>query len=74
FPDHVPTGTYLVEVYLFRNGQVASAEIVPLNISKIGVGAEIFDFAHNLPPLYGLVAGVLAVAAGWAASAAFRRI
>ncbi|HCX13774.1 MAG TPA: hypothetical protein DGZ24_00495 [Rhodospirillaceae bacterium] len=74
FPAHVPTGTYLVEVYLFRDGQVTSAEIVPLNISKIGVGADIYDFAHNLAFLYGLMAVILAIAAGWAASAAFRRV
>ncbi len=74
FPAHVPTGTYLVEVYLFRHGQVASAEIVPLVISKVGIGADIYDFAHDLAPLYGLMAVLLATAAGWAASAAFRRI
>lgn len=74
FPANVPTGTYLVEVYLFREGQVAAAEIVPLNISKIGVGADIYDFAHNLAPLYGLLAVLLAASAGWAASAAFRRV
>lgn len=74
FPAHVPTGTYLVEVYLFRNGQIASAEILPLAISKIGVGAEIYDFAYNWAPLYGLLSVLLAAAAGWAASAAFRRV
>ena len=74
FPAHVPTGTYLVEVYLFRNGQVTSAEILPLAISKIGIGADIYDFAHDLAPLYGLMTMLLAAAAGWAASAAFRRV
>ncbi len=74
FPSNVPTGTYLVEVYLFREGQVAAAEIVPLNISKIGVGADIYDFAHNLAPLYGLLTVLLAAGAGWAASAVFRRV
>ncbi len=73
FPANVPTGTYFVEIYLFRNGDVTSAEIVPLSISKIGVGAEIYDFAHNLSPLYGLVAIFIAVFAGWAAEAVFRR-
>lgn len=74
FPSNVPTGTYNVEVFLFRDGQVASAQIVPLNISKIGVGADIYDFAHNLAPLYGLLAVLLAAGAGWAASAVFRRV
>lgn len=73
FPSNVPTGTYLVEVYLFRDGDVTSAEIVPLNISQIGASADIFDFAHNLAPLYGLVSILLAASAGWVASVAFRR-
>jgi uncharacterized protein (TIGR02186 family) len=73
FPANVPTGTYLVEVYLFRDGTVTSAEIVPLNISQIGVSADIFDFAHNLAPLYGLLAIALAASAGWIASVAFHR-
>ena len=74
FPSNVPTGTYLVKVFLFREGEVASAQIVPLNISKIGIGADIYDFAHNLAPLYGLLAVLLAASAGWAASAVFRRV
>ena len=73
FPENVPTGIYFVEIYLFRNGTVAAAEIVPFNISKIGFGADVYDFAHNFGAIYGLLAIALAVAAGCAASAAFRR-
>ena len=73
FPANVPTGTYLVEVYLFRDGNVTAAEIVPLNISQIGMSADIFDFAHNLAPLYGLLAVVVAALAGWVASVVFHR-
>jgi uncharacterized protein (TIGR02186 family) len=75
FPANVPTGTYMVEVYLFREGQITSAEIVPLIISKIGIGADIYDFAHGrFAFFYGLLTVVLAAAAGWAASAIFRRV
>ncbi len=75
FPANVPTGTYTVEVYLFRDGQITSAEIVPLTISKIGVGADIYDFAHGrFAFLYGLIAVLLAGSAGWAAGAVFRRV
>ena len=73
FPSNVSTGTYLVEVYLFRDGQVTSAEIVPLNVSQVGVAADIYDFSHHLAPLYGLLSVLLAASAGWAAAAAFRR-
>ena len=73
FPANVPTGTYFVEVYLFRNGVVASAEIVPLSISKVGVGAEIYSFAYDFSPLYGLLAIFVAAFAGWAAGEVFRK-
>ncbi|MBB4286748.1 TIGR02186 family protein [Roseospira goensis] len=73
FPANVPTGSYSVEVYLIRQGDVVSAEITPLVISKIGLGAEIFDFAHQQAPLYGLAAILVAVITGWAAAIMLRR-
>jgi uncharacterized protein (TIGR02186 family) len=73
FPANVPTGSYSVEVYLIRDGDVVSAEITPLIISKIGVGAEIFDFAQQRPALYGLAAIVVAVVTGWLAAVALQR-
>ena len=73
FPANVPTGTYTVEVYLMVNGEVVSAQTTPLIISKIGVGAEVFDFAKRQAPLYGLTAILLAASAGWLAAVAFKR-
>jgi uncharacterized protein (TIGR02186 family) len=73
FPANVPTGTYSAEVYLIRNSQVVSAEITPLVISKVGVGAEVYHFAHDYSALYGLAAILIAVIAGWAAGLAFRK-
>lgn len=74
FPTNAPTGTYIVEVYLFRDGAVASAVIVPFVISKLGIGADITEFAKNFGWIYGLISIALAVGAGWGASAAFRRV
>lgn len=73
FPADVPTGSYLAEVLLLRNGQVASAQTTPLIISKIGVGATIFDFAHQEGAFYGAIAILVALMAGWIAHLAFRR-
>ena len=73
FPANVPTGSYSVEVYLMRDGDVIGAEITPLVISKIGLGAEIFDYAHHQPPLYGLAAIVIAVVTGWLAAVVLQR-
>jgi uncharacterized protein (TIGR02186 family) len=73
FPATVPTGIYAVEVYLLKDGEVASAQTTPLIISKIGVGAEVFDFAMHRTALYGLFAVLLAAVAGWVAAVAFKR-
>jgi uncharacterized protein (TIGR02186 family) len=73
FPANVPTGTYTVEVYLLRNGEVVSAQTTPLIVGKTGLGAEVFDFAQRYAPLYGLIAILLAASAGWLAAVAFRR-
>lgn len=74
FPANVPTGLYNVEALLIRDGEVVSAQTTPLVVSKIGFSAEVYDFARQRPVTYGVVAVVGAVAAGWAAGAAFRRV
>ncbi len=74
FPANVPTGLYNVEALLIRDGEVVSAQTTPLVVSKIGFSAEIYDIARHRPLAYGVAAVVGAVAAGWAAGAAFRRV
>jgi uncharacterized protein (TIGR02186 family) len=73
FPANVPTGTYTVNVYLVRDGQVVSATTTPLSVSKVGLSAEIFDFAQNRGLSYGFIAVAFAGLAGWAASRLFQR-
>ena len=50
-----------------------SAQTIPLFVEKTGVEAWIFDFAHDYPMLYGLIAVALALMAGWSAHLAFGR-
>jgi uncharacterized protein (TIGR02186 family) len=73
FPANVPTGSYLVQVLLLRNGKVASAQTTPLIVSKVGVGADVYQFAHRHAGAYGVLAIVIALLAGWMAHLAFRR-
>ena len=73
FPANVPTGVYSVEVYLVRDGDVVAAEITPLTISKVGVGAEVYDFAYDYAAIYGIIAIIVAIFAGWLAGVAFRK-
>lgn len=72
-PPNVPVGYYQAQIYLFRDGQAVSAQTIPLSVSKVGLEADVYLFAHARPSLYGLVAVFLALLAGWIAHAAFRR-
>lgn len=72
FPANVPTGTYIVEVFLVRNRDVVSGQTTPLVVSKVGVDAAVYDFATRQSAAYGAIAVVTAVVAGWLASLPFR--
>ncbi|MEO1192721.1 MAG: TIGR02186 family protein, partial [Pseudomonadota bacterium] len=41
-PSNVPTGTFLIDVYLFRDGLNYAAQTIPLVIRKVGLEADIF--------------------------------
>ena len=73
FPANVPTGQYTISVFMIRDGGVVSAQTTPLQVSKIGLGAAIFAFAHRESAAYGGIAVLMAVTAGWLAGAFFRR-
>lgn len=74
FPANVPVGQYQVEVFLIRDGKVLSRQTTPLLVNKSGGGALLFDFAHDYAPYYGLVAIAIAMMAGLAAGAVFRKV
>jgi uncharacterized protein (TIGR02186 family) len=71
-PANVPTGTYAVQVFLVRDRDVVTGQTTPLIISKVGVDAELYDFADRRAALYGFVAVFTAMMAGWLASLPFR--
>jgi uncharacterized protein (TIGR02186 family) len=72
FPANVPTGSYLVEIFLVRDKAVVYAQTTPLVISEVGIDAEVNEFANRWALLYGIVAVVGAAMAGWLASLPFR--
>jgi len=73
FPAAVIVGRYTVDVVLVRDGQVVQSFGPPLTVDKAGFGADIFDFAHNQAPWYGLLAVIGAAMAGFLGSLLFRR-
>jgi uncharacterized protein (TIGR02186 family) len=72
-PSTVPTGKFLVEVYLVRNGEVVDAQTIPLVISKVGFGADIYRFANKYGFAYGVIALIVSLLSGWLAHLIFRR-
>ncbi|WP_193182190.1 TIGR02186 family protein [Nisaea sediminum] len=74
FPATLATGIYTAVVYLIRDGRVVHAQTTPLVVEKVGIGAEVYTFAHTRSAIYGLAAIIIAVVAGWLAAAVFRKV
>lgn len=72
-PAIVPTGKFLIEVYLARDGKIVDAQTIPLVISKVGFGADIYRFANNNGFAYGVIALIVSLLSGWLAHLIFRR-
>lgn len=73
FPAQVPIGNYVAQVFLLREGRVISAQTTPLFVSKSGAEQRVFDLAHKQPFLYGAMAVIIAVLAGFIAASLFRK-
>jgi hypothetical protein len=52
---------------------MASSETT-LAVRKAGLEATVFDFAHQHSAIYGIVAILIALFAGWLAGAIFRKV
>ena len=72
-PATVTRGQYNAEVYLFRDGNVISAQSTPLFIDQTGLERRLYNLAHASPLLYGLSAVLMAGILGWLSSVVFRR-
>lgn len=74
FPDNIPRGTYSAEVYLINDGRIMGMQSTPLVVRKEGFDAFVFDLAHRHSLIYGLLAVIIALIAGWGAGAIFRKV
>lgn len=73
-PANLVEGTYAVRIFLLRGGRVIDAVERPIAVRKTGLERIFTQMARNDPLAYGVLSLVLAVAAGWGASAAFRLV
>lgn len=72
-PANAPTGTYGIDVKLFRNGELAARANTTLEVIKTGFEQYVAEAARNNGLLYGLGTTAMALAIGWLASVVFRR-
>ncbi len=73
-PANLSEGLYGVRVFLTRNGQVVDRFDQQINVRKAGLERVLFNMSREQPLLYGLLSLLIAVVAGWAASALFRQM
>ncbi|MDP4033656.1 MAG: TIGR02186 family protein [Pseudorhodobacter sp.] len=73
-PANLTEGDYRVRIFLTRGGVVVDALEHRIGVQKEGLERFFANLAHDQPLVYGLLSLVLAVAAGWGASAGFRLI
>jgi uncharacterized protein (TIGR02186 family) len=71
-PANLTEGDYRVRIFLTRGGVVIDSLESTIDVRKEGLERWLTNLAHDQPLIYGLLSLLIAVVAGWAASAGFR--
>lgn len=71
-PANLVEGDYTARVFLIRNKAVSDIYVDTIEVRRAGIGRWIYTYAQEQPALYGIAAIIVALAAGWLASAFFR--
>jgi uncharacterized protein (TIGR02186 family) len=72
-PPRVPVGDYRIEIYLFDRKRLVARQSIPLSVGKSGFERGVYDFAHDSPFKYGMLAVAIALLSGWLAASVARR-
>ncbi|MDX1950016.1 MAG: TIGR02186 family protein [Rickettsiales bacterium] len=72
FPKNIIRGTYNIDIFLFNDGLLQSVQTMPIIVEQVGFEAFMFNFAHNKPYIYGILAVFLAIISGLFASQLFK--
>lgn len=73
-PSNLTEGLYRVRIFLTRNGVVVDGIERQINVRKEGLERFLTNLARERPFIYGILSLLIAVAAGYGASTAFRLI
>ncbi len=72
-PANVTVGPFSAQVYLFHDGKMLSQHKTQLQLEREGIELALHQFAFGYPFWYGVVALMIAVSAGMAASFLFQK-
>ena len=71
-PADLTEGDYSARIFLTRGGEVVSQYETTIDVRKVGLERFLYNMSRQQPVWYGLMSLVIAIAAGWGASTAFR--
>ncbi|QQA42425.1 TIGR02186 family protein [Pelagovum pacificum] len=71
-PANLTEGNYTTRIFLARNGEVIDDYEAVIAVQKVGLERWLYALSIEQPLIYGLLSLVIAIAAGWGASAVFR--
>ena len=72
-PANLIEGDYSARIFLLRGGKVTDTFRAPIEVRKVGLERWLYRLALENPFVYGIMSLAIAIAAGWAASEAFRQ-
>lgn len=71
-PSNLVEGDYAAQFFLVRQGRVLSMAETTILVEKTGIERWIYNLSRQQPLAYGVLAVLVAFAAGWLAAEAFR--
>lgn len=71
-PADLTEGMYRVRLFLLRDGRVIDEQEASIDLHKAGLERFLYNMAQEQSLLYGVISLLMAVVAGWAASAGAR--
>ena len=71
-PANLIEGGYDIRIFITRGGEVIDLVETVIDVRKVGLEAWLFNLSRQQPYVYGALSLVLAMLAGWGASAIFQ--
>ncbi len=72
WPFEAPPGEYVVEAFAVENGQVVERAQTKIRVEKVGLIKHLTHMAFEKPALYGVIAIIVAIVAGFGVGIVFK--